>query len=242
VGLKAVLADASVQRGQVVKRGKRWGARWYDETDVRRFQGGFETRSAARAFLDAKVEEVAALRRGDPSAVRRRQMPTVCELVDEYVGQHNAEANTIRTLKARLRYTTHGPGLDGQGGWKDLPIDRLTITEIGAWRRHLPERSAWAIHKTLLQVLHYAVRAKLLDENPAVLVPNPERSGGRFPRSRRSANSRGPATSSALGGAACRCSSGWSGCARRSGLRSNAATSTARPASYTFAASTRTAR
>jgi integrase len=77
-------------------------------------------------------------------------------------------------LKARLRYATEGPRLDGQGRWKDLRVDRLTLTEVGSWRRHLPERSAWAIHKTLRQVLHYAVRAKLLDDNPAVLVANPE--------------------------------------------------------------------
>src|SRR5919108_608165 len=32
----------------------------------------------------------------------------------------------------------------------------------------------WAITKALRQVLNYAVRAKLLDENPARLVPNPE--------------------------------------------------------------------
>jgi hypothetical protein len=73
-----------------------------------------------------------------------------------------------------MRYVTEGAKLDGQGGWKDLPADRLTITAIGAWRRHLPERSAWAIHKALRQVLHYAVRAKLLDENVATRVPNPE--------------------------------------------------------------------
>jgi integrase len=38
----------------------------------------------------------------------------------------------------------------------------------------LPERSAWAIHKALRQVLHYAVRAKLLEENVACSVQNPE--------------------------------------------------------------------
>jgi integrase len=48
------------------------------------------------------------------------------------------------------------------------------VTEIGAWRRRLPERSAHAIHKALRQLLNYAVRAKLLDENTATLVPNPE--------------------------------------------------------------------
>jgi integrase len=164
----------SVQRGSTVKRGHKWGARWYDESGERQFRGGFGTRSGAREYVDNKVEQVVALRRGDPSVLRRRQMPTLGEPVDEYVGQHNAEANMIRNLKARLRYATEGPKLDGQGGWKDLPIDRLTITEIGAWRKHLPERSAWAIHKGLRQVMHYAVRAKLLDENVACQVPNPE--------------------------------------------------------------------
>lgn len=87
---------------------------------------------------------------------------------------HSGEANTLRTLKERLRYATEGPRLDGQGGFKDLRIDRLTVTEIGAWRKRLPERSAWGITKALRQVLGYAVRTKLLDENPASLVPNPE--------------------------------------------------------------------
>jgi integrase len=162
------------QRGSVVKLGTKWGVRYYDDNGNRQRQGGFETKSAARRWLDSKVGEVAALRRGDPSAIRRREMPTVGQLATEYLGQHNAEANTIRTLTARLRYATEGPKLDGQGGWKDLRADRLTITEIGAWRRHLPERSAWAIHKALRQILHYAVRAKLLDENVACSVPNPE--------------------------------------------------------------------
>jgi hypothetical protein len=71
-------------------------------------------------------------------------------------------------------YATEGPKLDGQGGWQDVRVDRLTVTEIGAWRRRLPDRSAWAIHKALRQLLHYAVRAKLLDENVACAVPNPE--------------------------------------------------------------------
>jgi hypothetical protein len=66
--------------------------------------------------MDEKAKEVAALRRGDPSALRRREMPTLGELVDEYLGQHNAEANTLRTLTARLRYATKGSKLDGQGG------------------------------------------------------------------------------------------------------------------------------
>ena len=55
-----------------------------------------------------------------------------------------------------------------------MRVDRLQAREIGAWRKRLPEKSAWHIHKALRQVLHYAVRIKLVDENAAVLVPNPE--------------------------------------------------------------------
>ena len=48
------------------------------------------------------------------------------------------------------------------------------VAEIAAWRKRLPEGSAWHIMKGLRQVLHYAVAAGLLDENPAVKVKNPE--------------------------------------------------------------------
>jgi integrase len=101
-------------------------------------------------------------------------MPTLGELVDEFLGQHNAEDNTLRTLRERLRYATEGPELDGRGGFADVRIDRLQVAELGAWRRRLPERSAWGIHKALRQVLNYAVRAKLVAENVAGDVPNPE--------------------------------------------------------------------
>lgn len=100
-------------------------------------------------------------------------MPTLGELVEEFLGQHTAEANTLRTLRDRLRYATEGPALDGSG-WKDLGVDRLHPALVGAWRKRLPERSAWGIHKALRQVLHYAVRTKLVTENVAAAVPNPE--------------------------------------------------------------------
>lgn len=52
------------------------------------------------------MNEVLALRRGDLPTVRRQQMPTLSELVDEYVAQHTAETNTLRTLRERLKYAT----------------------------------------------------------------------------------------------------------------------------------------
>jgi integrase len=162
------------QRGSVYKQNGAYVVRWVDGDGRRRFRGGFQSKTEARDFLDATVPEADALRRGDVMAVRRRNMPTLQELVDEFLGQHNAEENTRRTLKARLRYATEGAKLDGQGGWKNVRIERIQVGEIGAWRRRLPERSAWHIHKALRQVLSYAVRSKLLDENVAAQVPNPE--------------------------------------------------------------------
>lgn len=164
---------AAKQRGVVDKPGGTWRVRWYDEHDVRRSQAGFRTKSEARAWADRKAEEVAALRRGDPVALRREQMLTLGQLVEEFLGQHTAEENTLRTLRERLRYATEGPDLDGKG-WAAVRVDRLDPVAIGAWRKRLPERSAWGIHKALRQVLHYAVRVRLIGENVATLVPNPE--------------------------------------------------------------------
>ncbi len=57
----------AVQRGSAVKRPSGlWAARWYDDAGTRRQQGGFQTRSSALAWLDGKLEEVVALRRGTP--------------------------------------------------------------------------------------------------------------------------------------------------------------------------------
>jgi integrase len=170
----------SVQRGSVVKRGT-WLARYRDENGNEKSQGGFATKSAAREWLDDKVKEVAALRRGDLRELRRQKMPTLAELVDEFLSQHAAEDSTIGALRTRLRYALDGPRLDGQGGWRDVPIDRLQPVAIGAWRKRLPERSAFGIVKALRQALHYAVRAKLLDENPASLIVNPEPKRGEVP-------------------------------------------------------------
>ena len=191
----------AVQRGALRKRGSSWSARFYDENNARRERGGFATKSEAGEWLDSKLATVEALRDGDVAAVRRRAMPTLAERVDEYLAQHNAEANTLRTLRARLRYGTEGPALDGTGGFADVRIDRLNVTELGAWRKRLPARSAWAIHKALRQVLHYAVRAKLLDDNPPFRFPTRSRSGARFPRSGRSPTSKRSPWSSARGSA-----------------------------------------
>jgi hypothetical protein len=149
--------------------------------DDQRLVVGVTLETAARKQLRVVVRDlgrvlpiVEALRRGNHAALRRRTMPTLGELVDEFTGQHVAEDSTIASLKFRLRYALDRPKLDSKAGWRDVKVDRLNPTEIGAWRKARPVRSAFGIHKALRQVLHYAVRAKLIDENPAALVPNPE--------------------------------------------------------------------
>lgn len=93
-------------------------------------------------------------------------MLTLNELCDEFLAQHAAEPNTLRTLRHRLVSTRRTFGA--------VRVDRLVPQEIALWRKSLPPRSAWAYTKALRQVLHYAVRSKLIDENAATLVPNPE--------------------------------------------------------------------
>ena len=155
----------STQRGQVVKRGKRWAARWYDQDGTRCFRGGFVTKSEAREWVDHMVDEVAALRRGDPVTVQRQAIPTFDQLADEYLAQHPGQANTLRALRQWL--------VASRRKWGSLRVDRITEAEVGLGRRTLPERSAHHYHRALRQTLGYAVRTKLLDENVAKTIPNP---------------------------------------------------------------------
>jgi integrase len=156
----------SVQRGSVVKRGNRWGARWYDENGPRRFQGGFETRSAARRFVDSKVEEVAALRRGDPSALARSEAVTVTEAVDRYLAQHDVDPATTEKLRRQLRHATAAFG--------PRAISTLRPDELGAWRLTLSEGSRHDVFRALRQVLEQAERWLWIDRNPARYVKNPK--------------------------------------------------------------------
>lgn len=152
----------SVQRGSTVKRGNRWGARWYDEAGERRFQGGFETRSAAREFVDGKVEEVAALRRGD--LPKPTEIPTVSELVDAFLAAHEVDKATTDKLRYQLAHAKTAFG--------DRPIDKLTPFELEAWRAQLPARTRHHYHRAFRQVLTQAVTWRLLERNPTDGIKN----------------------------------------------------------------------
>lgn len=152
----------SLQRGSVTRRGKSWGARWYDEHGARRFQGGFPTKSEARAWVDGKVDEVAALRRGDlpsPAAV-----PTVRELVETFLATHEVDAATTEKLRWQLKHAVAAFG--------DVRLDKLTPLELSAWRATLPERSRHQLFGAFRQALEQAVTLRLLEKNPTDRIKN----------------------------------------------------------------------
>ena len=93
---------AARQRGRIEKLPSgRWSVRCYDEDGVRQRQGGFETKSAAGEWLDRKLDEVAALRRGDrPAAV---DIPTVAELVASFLATHEVDPATTDKLRYELQ-------------------------------------------------------------------------------------------------------------------------------------------
>jgi len=92
----------SLQRGQVVKRGNRWGCRWYNENGTRRFRGGFATKSGARSWVDDEVKRVEALRRGDIVPVGHRPQ-TVDALIDMWEEKHGRTSTRRCSAPTRAR-------------------------------------------------------------------------------------------------------------------------------------------
>ncbi len=150
------------QRGSVVKRGASWSARWYDETDTRRSRGGFETKSAAREWVDDTVETVFALRRGDLPAPDR--IPSVTELVDGYLASHEVDPATTTKLRSQLAHAKRTFG--------DRRIDELRPLELSTWRATLPARSRHQPFGAFKAVLEQAVTLGLLQVNPAARIKN----------------------------------------------------------------------
>jgi integrase len=158
---------SSEQRGEVYFVGASWKARYYDSAGKRRQVGGFREQTEALAFLERELRRVRRARLGHD--VVTPEPLTLSELVDEYLVQHQAEPSTLATLRFRLGYATDA--------WGDLQVRRLTAREIRSWRARLPSGSRRGIHQALRQCLDYAVAVKLIDENPAKAVPNPETRG-----------------------------------------------------------------
>jgi integrase len=152
----------SVQRGQIYKlKGGSWAYRYRDASRRRRQVGGFRTKGEASAALDRALEE----RRLGPLVTARRAW-TLAELVERFLAQHQAAPATLARLRAMTAKATAAFG--------DVPVRDLLADEIGAWAKRLPDGSRHDALGSLRQVLNAGVGWKVLDENPAKLVPNPQ--------------------------------------------------------------------
>jgi integrase len=153
----------SIQRGSVVKHSNSWQARWYDEHGVRRSQGGFETKSAARGWVDGKTGEVLALRRGDP--VTRTVDVTFAELADRFLAAHEADEATIDKLRVQLR--------PARAWFGERPIRTLRPDELAAWRKSLTSNRHHAF-RAVKQVLAQAEAWEWIEKSPARHLKNPK--------------------------------------------------------------------
>jgi integrase len=158
----------SVQRGSVVRKGGKWGARWYDETGARRFQGGFATRSAAREWVDGQAKEVLALRRGDLIPQQHRPK-TVRALLDTFETRHGATVDpaTLRTLKSRLKHA--------RGTFGDRHPDSLNRLELEDWRATLSAGNRHDVFRAFRQALAWGTARSLTSRDASVGIKNPKR-------------------------------------------------------------------
>lgn len=148
------------QRGQVWKRGdKDWVARYREGgRDARRIQkGGFTTKGEADTWLTAKLRE---LRSG------MVEPPTLNDLVRDFLAQYDRSASRVEVMTWALA--------QAQEKFGRVRIDRLNARDLGAWRLDLPEARRHQVFAAVRQVLEQAVRWKMLAENPAKAVSNPQ--------------------------------------------------------------------
>jgi integrase len=152
----------AIQRGEVKKlAGGSWAFRFYDATGKRRQRGGFKTKGEASGALAQALDHA----RLGPLAVARREW-TVSQLVDRYLEQHQVEPWTLEVLRWKLGKVTDAFG--------DVKLRELLPEEIGSWRMRIPEGHRFETTQAFRQVIDAAVRWKLVPENPAKLVPNPQ--------------------------------------------------------------------
>ena len=90
---------------------------------------------------------------------------TLADLVDEYLGMHQAERMTIAKLRWLLGKATASLGA--------VKLADLSPKDIYAWRQTVPDGHRFEATQALRQVLRRAVEWEWLSDNPAKRVPNP---------------------------------------------------------------------
>jgi len=130
--------------------------------------GGFASRAEAEKAL-RKV-----LGRLGPDAGAATM--TLADLVEEYLGIHQAEPVTIAKLRWLLGKATSALG--------DTRLADLSPRQIYAWRQTIPEGHRFEATQALRQVLNRAVDWGLIEANPAKRgIRNAPREHGRSGRS-----------------------------------------------------------
>jgi hypothetical protein len=153
------------QRGSVEKLATCWGVRFVDEGGIRRRQSGFATKTQARAWVDAKVDEVEALRRGD-CVTRAQESLTLSEAIARFLAQHDVDVATTNKLTRQLR--------QAESTFGNRLLESLRPDELAAWRRSLPQGSRHDVFRALKQVLGQAAQWGWVDASPAAFIKNPK--------------------------------------------------------------------
>lgn len=124
-------------------------------------RGGFASEQAAAEALERALEQ---LRREHGLL----ETPTLAELVDVYLAQHDGEPETTAKLRWLLRKAVRRFG--------ERRLSKLRSPEIAVWRMTIPPGHRFEATQALRQVLARAVNWGMLDVNPAKLgVENPQR-------------------------------------------------------------------
>ena len=204
--------------GSVYPTGTGYGIRW-PEDGRRPHRAGFKTKTEARRWF---AENVAPrLDRGAPSPPEIT-FDAFCDLFLARHGPTFAE-RTVQTLAERLT-----PARATFGSWTLAELEGA-VDDVARWRANLADTSRYRLTLALRQVLGAAVRWRYMSRNPAVEAgPNPEpRAEELLPFTPEEIDALEPSSGRCTGHSSS--SPPRPGCARASGWRSSAATSTVAP-------------
>ena len=152
-----------VQRSTTGNGEPRWGFRYrLGGREAARVQrGGFASEHDARQALARALERVHR-----SNGIGRTL--TFAELVNEYLGQHDAQPETVEKLRWLLSKAVSAFG--------EFRLGELEPQEIAAWRMTIPAGHRFEATQALRQVLARAVAWRMIDVNPAKQgVDNPQR-------------------------------------------------------------------
>ncbi len=149
-----------MQQGQVFAKGN--GSRDATNWAYRYRLGGGNSKRVQRSGFPTETAAAQALDRALHRARQKQglvETPTLNELVEMYLDQHETEPETIEKLRWLLSKATARFG--------NTPITELAPAEIAAWRMTIPYGHRFEATQALRQTLARAVSWGMLNTNPA---------------------------------------------------------------------------